>query len=103
MAARRPEPPAPITMTSYWWRSKAPGPEVSGVVAVISEEPRVVEGTGGDQQHVEVGDRHREQGEPGVGGVALVELRHPRPELVAHRVLAEVPQTSTGDVTARVA
>src|SRR3954451_5918816 len=108
MAARRPEPPAPITTTSYWCFSTAPfsagaGTVVSVMSATSSEEPWVVEGTGGQQRDVEVHQRDREQRVPRVLGVPGVQLRHPGPQLVADRVLAEVAQPAAGDVPAGVA
>src|SRR3954462_11992204 len=107
IAARRPEPPAPITTTSYWCFSTsvaaAPAGFVSGEVSVISEEPRVVERAGRDQEHVQIGDRDGEQREPGVLGVVGVQPRDPIPHPVADRVLAEVPELATHDVAARVA
>src|SRR5205085_941212 len=68
IAARRPEPPAPITTTSYWCVSTAPCSRGAGasdaaisvlsVLSVISatssEEPRVVEHVGRQQEDVEV-------------------------------------------------
>src|SRR4051794_3486875 len=103
IAARSPEPPAPITITSYRWVStSAPtGVVVSGTESVISarlsgsprrcsrgeakrrgrgtwwgsKEPRVGEGAGRDQHDVQVGEGDGEQRQPGVAGVARVELR----------------------------
>src|SRR4051812_19815103 len=98
MAARRPEPPAPITTTSYWCFSM-----FSVMSAASSEEPRVVERPGGQQRDVEVHQRDREQRVPRVLSVAGVELRDPGPELVADRMLAEVAQPAAGDVPAGVA
>src|SRR4026207_1245019 len=89
MAARSRAPPAPITTTSYSCRSMPPGrlPAISlpvmgcrlpppgcvGLVEPISEEPRVVEGAGREQVDVEIHQRHREQGVPGVLRVARVQ------------------------------
>src|SRR4051794_13219742 len=120
IAARSPAPPAPITTTSYWWRSKPCQELVAAVPASIrlpvigwrlrsaesiignpfrgsravvsgrgeagqrsssvgSEDPRVGERADGQQVHVEVRDRHREQGEPGVASVLGVQPGHERP------------------------
>src|SRR5436190_14701056 len=117
IAARRPEPPAPITTTSYRCASTSAAlpvvtavSGVSGVVSVISErlswgskEPRVVERAGRDQHHVEVGERDGEQRQPGVLGVVGIERGDPAPHPVADRVLAEVAELAADDVPAGVA
>src|SRR6478609_8366897 len=95
MAARSPEPPAPITTTSYWCFSTVPG-WAAGVVSVMSvtssEEPRVVEDPGRQQGDVEVDQGDGEQRVPGEVGVPDVELRDEGPHPVADRVLREVAQ-----------
>ena len=68
-----------------------------------SEEPRVVDRAGRQQVDVEVDQGDGEQGVPGVPGVLGVELRDPGPQLVADRVLGEVPQPAADDVPAGVA
>src|SRR5882724_6159271 len=85
-AARRPAPPAPMTTTSYWCL----------VMSVIDQDPsvadeaQVVEPAGGHGHHVEVGDRERRERRPGQAHVVAVEAGDPAPQLVAHRVRAEV-------------
>src|SRR4029453_7025550 len=69
IAARRPEPPAPITTTSDWCFSTAPrsvgagtlAAAVSVISATSSEELRVVEHAGRQHPDVGVDDRDREQ------------------------------------------
>src|SRR4051812_40929497 len=108
MAARRPEPPAPMTTTSYWCRSIAPfsvgaGSVVSVMWTSSSEEPRVVERAGRQQEDVEIHQGHGEQRVPREVRVPRVQLGHERPQLVADRVLGEVPQAATDDVSTGVA
>src|SRR5919206_3072294 len=70
IAARRPAPPAPITITSNSWVS------YSG----MSEQPRIVDGPAGHQPHVHVGQGHREQADPCEGHVVDVQARRRAPQ-----------------------
>src|SRR5512142_3371023 len=85
IAARRPAPPAPITTTSYVWRS----------IVVIAQQPSVVEPEVGDpasadRHDVEVGHRHAGQRDEGEHVVTRVQLRDECPHPVPDRVLREV-------------
>src|SRR3954463_12407230 len=101
MAARSPAPPAPMTTTSYSWTSVVPEAPVG---VVMSGDPDlVVDAVGADHPDVHVGERDTEQGDPGELHVAVVELGHPGPEPVAHRVLGEVVEAAAHDVPAAVA
>src|SRR3712207_5769334 len=78
IAARRPAPPAPTTTTSYSCLSSS----ISR--APSSEEPRVGERAGGEQQDVEVGEGDAEQRHPRVLHVVGVQPGDGGPEPVAH-------------------
>src|SRR5690606_9414680 len=81
IAARRPAPPAPTTTTSHSCRSTmdiSEGPQL--------EEARIVEDTGRDEIHVEIGERHAQQRRPGELHVPCVQPAHPLPHPVAHRM-----------------
>src|SRR4051794_34383679 len=95
-AAESPDIAFPVIGWRASWDAPASG-------ALMLEEPRFGDGAAGEQEDVEVGDRHREQRVPGELRVVHVDLRDPGPELVAHRVLGEVPQPATDRVAARVA
>ena len=76
---------------------------VSIFESVGSEEARVADGAGRDELHVEVGQSHAEQRDPGVARVVAVEPGDPGPELVADRVPGEVVQPPADRVPAGVA
>src|SRR3954451_14624644 len=97
MAARRPAPPAPMTTTSYAWRS-------SSVTAGLSvDQAQVGQCAGGDQRDVEVGDDEGGEGRPSELHVVAVQPRDPLPQPVSHRVPGEVVDPPGRDVPARVA
>ena len=56
MAARRPAPPAPMTITSKSWVSMS---------VIASEQLRIGEDTRSHEPHVEIGQRHEDQTGPG--------------------------------------
>src|SRR3954468_5082288 len=95
IAARRPEPPAPITRTSYECFS------ISSAMSV--HDPRVGEGPGGDEADVGVGEHQGAEGDPRELHVLGVELGDDSPGLVTQRVAGEVAQPAADDVPARVA
>src|ERR1700733_10578863 len=101
MAARSPEPPAPMTTTSYECRSIAAA-SVSVISASVNES-QVTDRAAGDEHDVQVGQHQRAQGDPGELHVPGVQPGDPGRELVAQRVPGEVLQPSAGDVPARVA
>src|SRR5690606_15275968 len=108
MAARRPAPPAPTTTTSHSCRSttvipQRPSHRKPSETRTPSEEARIVEDAGGDEIHVEVGERHAQQRGPGQLHVAGVQAPHPLPHPVAHRMPGEVLQLPADDVPAGVA
>src|SRR5438309_2334037 len=96
IAARRPAPPAPTTTTSYSCFS-------SSIRRAPSEEAKVGDRAGGEQEDVEVGERDAEQRGPGELHVVGVQPRDDGPELVAERVPGEVVEPAADDVPARVA
>src|SRR5579863_4995474 len=92
MAARRPDPPAPITITSYWCRS----------TSAMSDPPPVPEPTGRRQADVEVRERDEDQAGPGQLHVLGVELGNKAPEREPDGVLREVLQPAPHDVATGV-
>src|ERR671920_1504590 len=95
MAARRPAPPAPMTTTSNSW--------VSCSAMDLEHQPRVAENTAGHQPHVDVGEGHEDQADPGQEHVAGVQGRHLAPHPVADRGLGEAVQAAAAQVPAGVA
>src|SRR4029450_11556059 len=89
MAARRPAPPAPMTTTSNSWVSCS---------ATLEHQPRVAESTAGHQPHVDVGEGHEDQADPGQQHVAGVEDRHLAPHPVPDRVPGEVVEPPPAQV-----
>src|SRR5829696_2733267 len=95
MAARRPAPPAPMTTTSNSW--------VSCSAMDLEHQPRVAENTAGHQPHIDVGEGHEDQADPGQRHVAGVEDRHLAPRPVPDRVAGEVVEPPPAQVPAGVA
>src|ERR1700743_1964955 len=96
IAARRPEPPAPITSTSYACRSTSVIDSQS--LSRASEDPHVRDPPGGHQPDVQVGQRDPHQRRPGQLHVVAVEEGNLLPELVAQRGLREGLELATHDV-----
>src|SRR5918997_1420491 len=95
MAARRPAPPAPMTMTSNSW--------VSCSAMGLEHQPRVADDAGGHQPDVQVGQGDEDQADPGKEHVAGVEGRHLAPHPVADRGVGEAVQAPAAQVPAGVA
>src|SRR5687768_5826795 len=79
IAARSPAPPAPMTTTSYSWRS------TSVMIIPSVEQSQVGNPACGYGHDVHVGQRDADQRDPRPLHVLGVELRHARPQLVADR------------------
>src|SRR6266540_3373600 len=131
MAARRPAPPAPMTTSNSWlsysamfraspnavcpvdasWipeSSQATGaccPASTGQTSSGSalEEPQVVDGAGGNQPHVQVGEGDHHQADPGEQHVAGVEDADPAPQPEAQRRARELVDHAAAEVPAGVA
>src|SRR5215467_2379464 len=88
MAARRPAPPAPMTMTSCSWVSYSVV-AITGSFPGSSQDPQVVDDAHGHQADVEIRQADAEQREPGEDRVPLVEPAHQVPHPVAGRRFGE--------------
>src|SRR5665213_1981736 len=93
MAARRPAPPAPTTITSKSWVSRS----------AMSEEPRVVDGAAGHQPDVDVGQADEDEAHPGQAHVVLVEQADPLPHPVAGRPLGHGVEMAPAQMATGVA
>src|SRR5687768_6737808 len=75
IAARRPAPPAPMTITSCSWVW----------YSAMSEDPQVGDHAARQQVHVDVAARDAEEAEPGPAHVMLVAPAHALVRGLAHR------------------
>src|SRR5690348_10515125 len=97
IAARSPAPPAPTTRTSYSWVS---------YLSMLLDESKVRDPARCDHPDVEVGERDREQADPGPEHVILVQRGSPRPPAVAElpqRAAVETIEPPPDQVPERVA
>src|SRR3954452_18443942 len=93
MAARRPAPPAPMTMTSCSWVW------ISGIL----ENSPVVDHAGRAETDVDVGPADPEEAEPGPLRMMTVEAAHAVVGLLARRRLRELIHEAAHEVAQRVA
>src|SRR5947208_2765142 len=93
IAARKPAPPAPITITSWTWVLRS----------LILEKSPVRPDAHRAESYVDVGERHPAEAHPGPHHVPFVEAGGAREELLARRLLRHLIEHAADQMAQRMA